>query len=174
MYPWRDPNGFDLGPLYSYNDAPDAISITINGDLFNAAKYSQSGLISYSGSWGGGTITIYEGEDSGSTWLLYSEGVPGDPSGESNTECLIGSYAVDNSGPGGADSYMTIVEDQFADTYTVNGPTSGTVTRKSVCVWRGTGFTLTNFGFQWKVNDNNKSSFQNTPVGSYAGGYTVS
>jgi hypothetical protein len=65
-------------------------------------------------------------------------------------------------------------EDQFADAYTVSGPTNGTVTRQSVCVWRGTGLTLTNFGYQWKVNGNNKSGFQNTPVGSYAGGYTVS
>ena len=67
-----------------------------------------------------------------------------------------------------------LVEDQFADTYTVNGPTSGTVTRKSDCVWQGTGLKLTNFEYQWKVNGNNKIGFQNTPVGSYGGGYTVS
>ena len=65
-------------------------------------------------------------------------------------------------------------EDLFADTYTVSGPISGTVTRESVCVWRGSNLRLTNFGFQWKVNGNNKSGFQNTPVGSYAGGYSVS
>ena len=65
-------------------------------------------------------------------------------------------------------------EDQFADAYTVSGPISGTVTRESVCVWLGTRLRLTNFGYQWKVNGNNKSGFQNTPVGSYAGGYTVS
>ena len=66
------------------------------------------------------------------------------------------------------------LQDQFADTYTVSGSISGTVTRESVCVWRGTGLTLTNFGYQWKVNGNNKSGFQSTPVGSYAGGFAVS
>ena len=65
-------------------------------------------------------------------------------------------------------------EDQFAEAYTVSGPISGTVTRESVCVWRGSNLRLTNFGFQWKVNGNNKTGLQNTPVGSYAGGYTVS
>jgi hypothetical protein len=67
-----------------------------------------------------------------------------------------------------------ITSDQFADTYTISGPVSGTVTRESVCVWRGPNLRLTNFGFQWKVNENNKSGFQNTPVGSYGGSYTVS
>ena len=65
-------------------------------------------------------------------------------------------------------------KDQFADTYTISGPISGTVTRESICAWRGEGLRLTNFGFQWKVNGNNKSGLQNTPVGSYAGGFTVS
>ena len=177
IYPWRDPNGFDSEPLYSYEDAPDAISITINDELFNAEKYSESGFIAYSGSWGGGTITILEGEDAGSNWLLYSVDVPGDPSGESNSGCLIGSYTVGDAGSGGAGSYTTTVEDQFADTYTVSGPISGVVTRTiegSICIWRGTGLRLTNFGYQWEVNGNNKSGFQNTPVGSYAGGFTVS
>ena len=139
MYPWRDPNGFDSEPLYSYDDAPDAISITINDELFNAEKYSESGFIAYSGSWGGGTITILEGEDAGSNWLLYSVDVPGDPSGESNTGCLIGSYSVGDAGSGGAGSYTTIVEDQFADSYTVTGPPGGAVvvTRQSLCLWAG-------------------------------------
>ena len=66
------------------------------------------------------------------------------------------------------------IADQFADTYTVSGPISGTVTRESICVWRGTNLRLTNYGYQWKVNGNDKSGNQNTPVGSYAGGYTVS
>jgi hypothetical protein len=66
------------------------------------------------------------------------------------------------------------VEDQFADTYTVSGPISGTVTRQSICVWAGTNLRLTNSGYQWNVNGNNKSGSQSTPVGSYAGGYSVS
>jgi hypothetical protein len=70
-----------------------------------------------------------------------------------------------------------IIEDQFADSYTVIGPISGTVTRtgeENVCIWSGTRLTLTNLDYQWKVNNNNKLGFQNTPVGSYAGGFTVS
>ena len=139
MYPWRDPNGFDSEPLYSYEDAPDAILITINDEPFNAEKYSESGFIAYSGSWGGGTITILEGEDVGSNWLLYSVDVPGDPSGQSNSGCLIGSYTVGDAGSGGAGSYTTIVEDQFADSYNVYnnsaGLNVGTADRLDVCTW---------------------------------------
>jgi hypothetical protein len=65
------------------------------------------------------------------------------------------------------------VEDTFADAYQVSGPVSGTVTRESLCVWSGTGLTLSNYGYQWKVNGRNKSGNQNTPVGSYADGYSV-
>jgi hypothetical protein len=65
-------------------------------------------------------------------------------------------------------------QDQFAEAYTVSGPVSGTVTRESICTWTDENLRLTNFGYQWKVNGNNKSGLQNTPVGSYAGGYTVS
>ena len=70
-----------------------------------------------------------------------------------------------------------ITVDLFSNTYTVDGPISGTVTRNlavSQCIWQGSGLTLSNFGFQWRINGNNKSGFQNTPVGSYAGGFTVS
>ena len=64
--------------------------------------------------------------------------------------------------------------DTFADTFEVSGPVNGTVTRESLCVWSGTGLTLSNFGYQWKVNNRDKSENQNTPVGSYADGYSVS
>jgi hypothetical protein len=77
-------------------------------------------------------------------------------------QCLISERFIDD------------VKDQFADAYTVSGPISGTVTRESICVWRGSNLRLTNFGYQWKVNGNNKTGNQNTPVGSYAGGYSVS
>jgi hypothetical protein len=63
--------------------------------------------------------------------------------------------------------------DTVEDAYQVSGPVSGTVTRESLCVWSGTGLTLSNYGYQWKVNGRNKSGNQNTPVGSYADGYSV-
>jgi hypothetical protein len=81
--------------------------------------------------------------------------------------CLIG-------GLEGQQDWGCFVTDDFADSYTINGLISGTVTRESVCVWRGAGLTLLNYGYQWRVNGNNKIGDQNTPVGSYAGGYTVS
>jgi hypothetical protein len=93
------------------------------------------------------------------------------------------------------------IEDLFAETYTVTGIFNGsadskTVTRtpppfpgaKKTCFWVGDGVTLKYNGgftffenpqftfqgnFKFQVNGNNKSGFQNTPVGSYAGGYTV-
>jgi hypothetical protein len=70
-----------------------------------------------------------------------------------------------------------VTGDLFSNTYAVEGPISGSVTRNiagSQCVWQGSGLTLSNFGFQWRINGNNKSGFQNTPVGDYAGGFTVS
>ena len=66
------------------------------------------------------------------------------------------------------------LQDQFAGAYTIGGPISGTVTRESICVWAGTNLRLTNFGYQWRINGNSKSGDQNTPVGSYAGGFSVS
>jgi hypothetical protein len=81
--------------------------------------------------------------------------------------CLIAEYDS-------ANFRNPIVTDQLADTYSVSGPISGTVTRQNDCVWSGTNLRLTNFNYQWKLNGNNKSGFQNTPVGSYAGGFTVS
>ena len=54
------------------------------------------------------------------------------------------------------------------------------------CAWRSSNFTLRYSGgiektppgnvsgsYKWSVNGNNKSGNQNTPVGSYAGGYSV-
>jgi hypothetical protein len=81
--------------------------------------------------------------------------------------------------------------DDFANTYTISGPISGIVTRDGlgdnntdISVWRGNTLTLRYNGkkdfvtpvgsFKWQVNGNNKIGFQNTPVGSYAGGFTVS
>jgi hypothetical protein len=62
----------------------------------------------------------------------------------------------------------------FAQSYSVSGSISGVVTRVNRCEWSGTNLILSNFNYQWKVNGNNKSGIQNTPVGSYAGGFTVS
>ena len=65
------------------------------------------------------------------------------------------------------------IDDTFADTFEVSGPVSGTVTRQSLCVWSGEGLTLSNLGYQWRINGRSKTGNQNTPVGIYADGYTV-
>jgi len=83
----------------------------------------------------------------------------------------------------------------YADTYIISGPISGNVNRvpkefetaPETCEWisdnlilRYNGrFTddplfLFNGNFKWQVNGNNKIGDQNTPVGSYEGGFTVS
>jgi hypothetical protein len=158
--------------LYSVDDLPDEILVSeilldLHQTLFTKTGNNQN---FYTGIGVGGntiSVVIYSYEAlNGETvyvWLL-------DFSGELfainlNPFCLV--YLEDGDG----------TEDTFANTYTISGPISGTVTRTgegNVCIWSGTGLTLTNLDYQWKVNNNNKSGFQNTPVGSYAGGYTVS
>jgi hypothetical protein len=95
----------------------------------------------------------------------------------------------------------------YAKTYTISGPSYGTVTRippnwpsgfnifEDTCTWRGLDqngkqltlrynsrytFDLTNpnwtfnGNFKWQVNGFNKIGKQNTPIGQYEGGYSVS
>ena len=88
------------------------------------------------------------------------------------------------------------IGDLFASTYAIEGPISGdegrisgNVTRQSACTWVGDGLILRHNSrikfvlggpneilgsFKWSVNGNLKLGFQNTPVGSYAGEFTVS
>ena len=88
------------------------------------------------------------------------------------------------------------IRDVFADTYTVRGQISGTVTRLTACTWVGDGLTLRHDSvfpsrqgespggdivsfnsigtFKWSVNGNLKQGFQNEPIGTYAGGFSVS
>jgi hypothetical protein len=153
--------------LYTVDDLPDSITaiveeIEANMDRSGSVFYSteQFGTIPA----GNSRIILYSDPIESQWRSEYFDGsgwFPFDFFGSSN--CLIGDY-----GQGGT------VEDQFADTYAISGPISGTVTRESICVWRGSNLRLTNFGYQWIVNGNNKTGNQNTPVGSYAGGYSVS
>ena len=162
---------------YSYDDLPDVVEVLID-NVFT--PFSRSGIYFYSDS----AIGLIPGGDY--RVRLLDNGVPWIPGTEDfqynwrlevwdgiswgtrdnidDWQCLIQGLPED----------FARTHDQFADTYTVSGPIFGTVTRESVCVWRGSNLRLTNFGFQWKVNGNNKTGLQNTPVGSYAGGYSVS
>jgi hypothetical protein len=143
--------------LYTVSDLPDSL-IIVSGDFQQEMTKTEGFSPAYQGT--NSEIFLTEvTEGNPAFWdIFYNPGAGGDilSFGQS---CLVdGIY----------------VKDQFADTYTVSGPISGTVTRESVCVWRDSNLRLTNFGFQWKVNGNNKTGLQNTPVGSYAGGYSVS
>jgi hypothetical protein len=161
--------------LYTADDLPDEILVTnVNFSLGDTVftKTGNSGIF-YTGTNENGdpvdvelyTFLNLQGIQK-TVWVLY---LFGERFGLSPMpECLI-TQAQDEG---------EATKDTFANSYSVNGPISGTVTRDIVtgeeCIWNGTGLKLTNFGYQWKVNGNNKSGFQNTPVGSYAGGYSVS
>jgi hypothetical protein len=81
------------------------------------------------------------------------------------------------------------IGDFFANTYAIEGPISGVVTRVTACTWVGNGLTLRHNSsikfivdaideisgsFKWSVNGNLKQGFQNEPIGTYAGGFSVS
>jgi hypothetical protein len=154
--------------LYTVDDLPDTLVVIGSaGTPYSCLVTKTNGSSPYySGTCEGQQSRIIINDDN--AWefqTLSPEDGWLEPQDRSPNACLI----FDPNLEGNA-----YVEDQFADTYTVSGPISGTVTRESICVWRGERLRLTNFGFQWKVNGNNKSGFQNTPVGSYAGGFTVS
>lgn len=151
--------------LYTADDLPDEIFVISSlGNIVlpvdRSGPIGDRGIKYYYGDIGGEEVSVSLNTDlTEAIWLGSAEV-------DTIGGCLISKLEIDD--PGGP------TLDQFADTYTVSGPTSGTVTRESICVWRGAGLTLTNFGYQWRVNGNNKTGFQNTPAGSYAGGYSVS
>jgi hypothetical protein len=155
--------------LYTYQDLPDTVLGTgISGDdnvvmsRLNPPQPSidSTGTSYYRGfSLNGSLVGI--GLREGGEWVGTEVANEDAEFGE----CLISRLPPDTSGE---------IADQFADTYTVSGPIPGTVTRESICVWSGENLRVTNFRYQWRVNGNNKSGNQNTPVGSYAGGYSVS
>jgi hypothetical protein len=151
--------------LYTVDDLPDVVDFTSIFSSFSLNKLTNPEPY-------GDGLKYYQGQSEDAFILLIPDSIDdGDAAwvsgpgtgGFSNSRCLIFGEGTSVS-----------ISDQFADTYAISGPISGTVTRESICVWRGSNLRLTNFGYQWKVNGNNKTGNQNTPVGSYAGGYSVS
>jgi len=110
-----------LNAGYTADDLPDAVTVNWEGSFTGSMSKSGSG---YAG--GGATLQVVDG-----VWQLS------DDAGIRNVgQCLI-------RGDGNLTQGDDLVEDQFADTYTVTvGGTTGIVTRESLCVWRG----LTNDG----------------------------
>jgi hypothetical protein len=169
--------------LYTYEDLPDTV-VEVSSDVppvvtvFTKLSSPQTGT----GAGAPGVPTTYFlGIDSNNETVgigIYSN----DDEGPNSGPTWKGSEVANESSQYGACLFAPIfndpldyfsLEDQFADTYTISGPISGTVTRESICVWSGENLRVTNFRYQWRVNGNNKSGNQNTPVGSYAGGYSV-
>jgi len=177
------------GTLYQFDDLPDQIQF----------KYTN---LNEGGFFGPFTLTKTLGENVGYVGGPEDEvvvqnvenfwaGSDGGGATGGDGECLIYNYKQETD----LFTYEEIVEDFFADTYAISGPASGTVTRvdsfreeasettgltitiKYDCgLWTGSGLRLSfnSTKCKWTVNGNEKSGNQNTPVGSYAGGYTVS
>jgi hypothetical protein len=151
------PDTIQLDLLFDTTPGVSIVTLSRNGDQYG--PYTANGVSTY--------LLVELNEFLEPSWYLFS--TDGDP--------LFDQYAEYNSclffnPPPDLNSQR--IEDNFQDTYEVSGPVSGTVTRQSICVWTGTGLTLSNYGYQWTVNGRAKSGNQNTPVGSYADGYSVS
>ncbi len=173
---------------YSVDDLPDVIVLNM---------LSRGNIELYKGVWSGNLSLLGPLAAAGAFWgrpepdldetaIYFSEGyseiegwVPGPNLPFGLRDCLIGSAVVGN-----------FILDKFKDTYQVSGIKNGTVIRQNSCLWTGAGITLkydsqvpppgdfqgvyATGTFKFKVNGFNKIGFNNTPVGSYAGGYTVS
>ena len=153
-----------LGVGYTAADLPDTIDVSglvlgvptriivpRNGSQYGPFNQSTSGGVTFTD-----TLLVDLNVFGNLAWLFNDD--------------AIGDLCLFSPGDTGGET----VEDTYEDTYEVTGPVSGTVTRQSRCVWSGTGLTLSNYGYQWTVNGRAKTGNQNTPVGSYADGYSVS
>lgn len=182
-----------LGVGYQEADLPDEVRITIlDGYVFPGAGdgsriAARSGSEYSYGSYG--AIANLKLRVDNGAWVFI-------PNAYGSVRCLVGD---------GEEGELAgfLVEDTFADTYNISysnpATASTTVTRESLCVWRGQ-TTVTIFGnstpltvvleyinspdagaqedqLKWIVNGDIKIGTQNTPVGSYQSGdatWTVS
>jgi hypothetical protein len=151
--------------IFTVADLPDSITVvdsfTTPGEvaLYFVAKNED-------GSYGEGGFSPQQGQPGAfflpDEWLINSGQVtPG------QGDCLfVEEYFL--SPP--ADFVYTL--DNFEDTYSFTTPEgSGTLTRESLCVWRGGGRSLTFVSGDtfvgWTFGGTRKEGTQNTPVGTY-------
>jgi len=154
---------------YPRSDLPDALDVWIDGayafELTLNAPVTPDTFWLYS--WTGGYYFCMMGQG----WTTI-----GFPSGGGPSSCLIG--ALNFVTPG----HTTVIKDQFLATYSVtDGIITDTVTRLSdtSCTWQGSYFTLryNSATYKWTVSgptSGAKNPPQNTPVGAYTNGITVS
>jgi len=123
MYPAEE-----LGNLYGAEDLPDAVTVNWAGRFTGSMSKSGGG---YAG--GDATLQIVNG-----IWQLS------DSDGTRNVgRCLI-------RGDGNLTQGDDLVEDQFADTYTVSNEfASVVVNRVSLCIWEGTNENNENAGLYY-------------------------
>lgn len=163
------------------SDLPDSVSLTTSQGTF---------ILPHIGGFTFRLGTSYQILGSGGAYLVQeSSGHPPQFAGQiGQGTCLVSDMSM------GAefDEPTCIVEDHFHDTYTVTvtGASGGSVTviRQDTCTWKGGVYTLryggeprapdNNHGpsgppYRWKVNGHAKTGLHNTPVGSYADGYSV-
>jgi hypothetical protein len=176
------------GTLYQFEDLPDEIEFKytnfVEGGFFGPytlPKFQEGLAVGYRG---GPDDEVVVFNNAGVEWGASDGGGALGIGGL----CLIFDFKFE-----GITTNEGFAEDLFADTYSISGPISGTVTRqdkfrttvdeflpitiKYNCgLWTGGELRLSfnSTKCKWTVNGNEKSGFQNTPVGSYAGGYTVS
>lgn len=177
-------------------DYPDQITLEYSFPL----EPSSYGPVTLTRSVVGDEITYVEGEEP-NTFLRAFDNEPnyGWASG-GDGGALVGGSCLNYDTEQFLNGQLVYIEktrDFFASSYSISGPTSGQVSRtnrKSVIEtepddmgisskytvycgeWLGTNLVLIFNGAigKWTVNGNAKSGFQNTPVGSYAGGFSVS
>lgn len=175
--------------LYTANDLPDVVDFTYSasGNTFGPYTLTRTGTTFI-----GGPENEVKIELAGDIWVSGDGG-----GGIESFPCLIN----ETYQPSGAGGYEITVEDQFADTYTVTaGPYSATVSRIDICNWIGTdscgnpvslayasGDPYTE-PFKWFASiyfgpcgdpgtaplPGYKEGNQNTPIGEYQNGLTVS
>ena len=142
LYPWPDPDGT---PLYPDTDLPD--SVVVNGDTYTRSGYRFEFDSDH---------YIDATELGIPFWGLFING-----DATANT-CLIGLYEEG--------VFTATVEDEFANTYTVNG--TDTITRDpatNLCLWSGSTWTLryNSTTYQFELNGTAKTGDQDTPAGTY-------
>ena len=179
--------------LYSADDLPDEITIIacgVPGTTGTVQSFLTKSGSSYSGSPYNTTIRLITDLDGISTWLTGIE----NELLTTDRDCLV---TILQSQAGevvcGPTSGNIQNADNFADTYTAtitgDDSESVTVTRESLCVWRGIdangssvflryiveadpGFPQPQFDYKWNLDFRGcsrfkASGFQNTPVGNY-------
>jgi hypothetical protein len=188
--------------LYTAEDLPDFINLIFNEIYLYQKSGDTYFSVTSVGMFPAGNLRIRIFDRGGQIWTPGTEdfdlgwaweGLFGSEWERIDSELLDGLFE---------ETLPWATDDLFADTYTITGLFnnqlgSRIVTRipplypeaNRTCVWKGDGVTLRYNGsftydrepqwtlqgnFKWQVNGNNKTGFQNTPVGSYEGGYSVS